>query len=277
MKSAIAAFVAAVSHLENAGPGTISLLITGDEEGDAINGTVKVLPWMEARGIKPDFCIVGEPTSSRVLGDMIKIGRRGSLSGTLTVLGAQGHVAYPHLADNPIPRLIKLASALDGINLDSGNEWFQASNLEITTIDVGNPAGNVIPAKASLKFNLRFNDTYHSRDLIALIRTSLDHAAGNRDYDLSIRVSGEAFLTKPGPLSDLVVDAIQHVTGRTPDLSTTGGTSDARFIRHTCPVIECGLVGLTMHKIDEHVPLADLEALTLIYRRILERAFMGAA
>jgi succinyl-diaminopimelate desuccinylase len=271
MKSAIAAFIAAVSRLGPDQPGTISLLITGDEEGIAINGTAKVLPWMAERGIKPDFCLVGEPTSSKQLGDMIKIGRRGSLNGTLTVLGAQGHVAYPHLADNPIPRLIKLASALDGLQLDQGTEWFQASNLEITSIDVANPATNVIPPKATLRFNIRFNATYLSQDLIALVRETLDRAADGHAYHLEVQVSGEAFFTEPGPLTELVSDAIETVCGHRPELSTTGGTSDARFIRHTCPVVECGLVGASMHKIDEHVPVADVEALSRIYFEILTR------
>jgi succinyl-diaminopimelate desuccinylase len=272
MKASIAAFVAAVSRLSDQWPGMISLLITGDEEGVAINGTAKVLPWMKAQGFSPDLCIVGEPSSAKVLGDMIKIGRRGSLSGVVSVMGAQGHVAYPHLADNPIPRLIKLAASLDAITLDPGTDWFQPSNLEITSIDVGNQATNVIPAKGSLKFNIRFNDTYHSDDLIKILRDSLDQASANRDYSLDIHVSGEAFLTKPGDLSTLVSEAVQSVTGRTPELSTTGGTSDARFIRHYCPVVECGLVGLTMHKIDEQVPIADVLALSEIYQRILERA-----
>jgi succinyl-diaminopimelate desuccinylase len=272
MKSAIAAFIAAAARLAPDHPGTISLLITGDEEGVAINGTAKVLPWMAARGIRPDFCIVGEPTSSKKLGDMIKIGRRGSLNGMLTVLGAQGHVAYPHLADNPIPRLIKLASALDGLQLDQGTEWFQASNLEITSIDVGNAATNVIPPKAALRFNIRFNATYLSQDLIALVREVLDRAADGHAYQLDVQVSGEAFFTEPGHLTDLVSDAIEAVCGARPELSTTGGTSDARFIRHCCPVIECGLVGASMHKIDEHVPVADIEALSRIYFEILTRA-----
>ncbi len=272
MKASIAAFVAAVSRLDREWPGTISLLITGDEEGVAVNGTAKVLPWMAESGFRPDMCIVGEPSSAKALGDMIKIGRRGSLSGTVSVNGAQGHVAYPHLADNPIPRLIRLAVALDALELDKGNDWFQPSNLEITSIDVGNPATNVIPARGSFKFNIRFNDTYHSSDLIEKIRQALDAASDNREFDLNIHVSGEAFLTRPGKLSTLVSEAVHHVTGRTPELSTTGGTSDARFIRHYCPVVECGLVGLTMHKIDEQVPVADVLALSEIYQRIMERA-----
>jgi succinyl-diaminopimelate desuccinylase len=272
MKSAIAAFIAAVARLDPDHPGTISLLITGDEEGIAINGTAKVLPWMAARGIRPDFCIVGEPTSSKKLGDMIKIGRRGSLNGILTVTGAQGHVAYPHLADNPIPHLVKLAAALDGLQLDQGTDWFQPSNLEITSIDVGNTATNVIPPKATLRFNIRFNATYQSQDLIALLRQTLDQAADGHSYQLDIQVSGEAFFTEPGHLTDLVSDAIAAVCSNRPELSTTGGTSDARFIRHYCPVVECGLVGASMHKIDEHVPVADIDALSRIYFEILTRA-----
>jgi succinyl-diaminopimelate desuccinylase len=275
MKGAIAAFVAAAeAFLGSHGSGfegSISLLITGDEEGAAINGTKKVLEWLQARGETLDACVVGEPTSARALGDMVKIGRRGSLTGRLTVEGVQGHTAYPHLADNAAHRLVHMLSALIAAELDQGSRHFQPSTLQVSTIDIGNPASNVIPARAQAAFNIRFNDLWTSEKLKRWIAERLD-AAGGR-YTLDVAVSGESFLTPPGIVSECLGEAIRHVTGLTPELSTTGGTSDARFIQAHCPVAEFGLVGLTMHKIDERVDLADLAALSAIYREFLERFF----
>ncbi|MBM3570777.1 MAG: succinyl-diaminopimelate desuccinylase [Alphaproteobacteria bacterium] len=275
MKSAIASFADAAQRFlvarGNRFDGAISLLITGDEEGVAINGTRKVLDWMRAKGERIDACIVGEPTCQAKLGDMIKIGRRGSLTGRLTVIGAQGHVAYPHLADNPIPRLVRALDGLIARRLDQGTDWFQPSNLEITTVDVGNPATNVIPAKATATFNIRFNDQHDAAALMAWIRRVCDERAGA--HELRFEVSGEAFLTAPGALSELVAGAIKRVTGITPELSTTGGTSDARFIRALCPVVEFGLVGRSMHKLNENVVLADIRALSDIYKAVLDTYF----
>lgn len=275
MKASIAAFVAAAAdYVRDKGgrvPGSISLLITGDEEGVAVNGTVRVLEWLKARGETIDHCVVGEPTNPKRLGDMIKIGRRGSLNAVITVMGAQGHVAYPHLADNPIPRMLKTLNALLARRLDDGTAHFDPSNLEITSVDVGNMATNVIPAAATARLNIRFNELHTGASLSQWIRDVCQENAGAHDVD--IHISGEAFLTKPGFLSDLVTAAVRDVTGRTPDLSTTGGTSDARFIKDMCPVVEFGLVGETMHKADERASLADIEALTRIYRHILDRYF----
>jgi len=278
MKGAIAAFVAAAERViaRTAGlPGSISLLITGDEEGPAINGTVKVLRWLEARGERIDVCVVGEPTNPTVLGEMAKIGRRGSLNGRLVVDGAQGHVAYPHLADNPVPKLVRLLAALDAERLDDGTPHFQPSNLEITTVDVGNPATNVIPASASAGFNVRFNDLHTGASLTERLRRRLD--AERVPYRLDVSVSGEAFLTPPGALSALLGRACRAVLGREPELSTTGGTSDARFIRHHCPVVEFGLVSQTMHKVDERAALADIRRLVDVYAAMLEDCFGRAA
>lgn len=279
MKGAIAAFVAAVAQVrDHHGPlpaGSLSFLITGDEEGPAINGTVKVLQWLRQRGEKIDGCIVGEPTNPRQMGDMIKIGRRGSLNGVLTAWGTQGHVAYPHLADNPIPRLLTLVQALLAAPLDSGNAQFQPSNLEITSLDVGNASTNVIPAKAEARFNVRFNDHWTSATLEEALRQRLRGAcAESHLWDLKVVVSGESFLTQEGDLSRQVVAAVQQVTGRTPELSTSGGTSDARFIKDLCPVLEFGLVGQTMHKANESCSVADLRALTEIYRQVII-AYLG--
>lgn len=274
MKGAIAAFVAAVSgYLAERGPppGSISLLVTGDEEGPAINGTRKVLDWLTARGERLDACLVGEPTNPRELGEMMKIGRRGSLTGVLTVYGAQGHTAYPHLADNPLPRLVRMLAAITATPLDDGSAHFPPSTLEITTIDVGNPASNVIPAEGRAVFNIRFNDRHTPASLEAWLRAHLDAVGGA--YDLRITVSGEAFLTPPGPLSELVAEAVVRVTGRRPVASTTGGTSDARFIKAVCPVVEFGLVGQTMHQVDENVAVADVRRLADIYRGILDSYF----
>jgi succinyl-diaminopimelate desuccinylase len=275
MKGAIACFAAAASRfLAERGPefgGSISLLITGDEEGISINGTKKVLDWLKARGERLDACIVGEPTNAKTLGDMVKIGRRGSLTGTLTVHGTQGHTAYPHLADNAAHRLVAMLHALTARPLDEGTAHFQASSLQISTIDIGNPASNVIPAEAQAVFNIRFNDAWSSDSLRRWLTEQLD-AIGGR-YDLAIRVSGESFLTPPGPVSDMLTAAIAKVSGRTPELSTAGGTSDARFIHSFCPIAEFGLVGLTMHKVDERVDIADIAALTEIYKSVLDLYF----
>ncbi len=275
MKGAIACFVAAAARrLAKGRPaGSISLLITGDEEGPAINGTVKVLRWLEARGEMLDACITGEPTNPEVLGEMIKIGRRGSLNAVLTVHGTQGHSAYPHLADNAAHRLVRMLDALIAAPLDEGSTHFQPSTLAVTGIESGGEATNVIPGTARAAFNVRFNDLHTSDGVSDLLRTRLDAAADGAAYDLEVSVSGESFYTPPGPLSDLVGDAVQAVTGRRPALSTTGGTSDSRFIKDYCPVLDFGLVGQTMHKIDEHVAIADLEALTAIYEAVLERYF----
>jgi succinyl-diaminopimelate desuccinylase len=275
MKGAIAAFIAAAGrYLEERGQylaGSISLLITGDEEGDAVNGTRKVLGWLDERGETIDACLVGEPTSAQQLGDMIKIGRRGSMTGRLTVHGVQGHTAYPHLADNAAHRLVAMLHLLTTAELDRGSEHFQPSTLQVSTIDVGNQATNVIPAAAQAAFNIRFNDCWTREKLERWLRERLDEVGGR--YALDISVSGEAFVVAPGMLSDCLVEAIQRVTGRTPELSTTGGTSDARFIRAHCPVAEFGLVGLTMHKADERVELSDLAALTEIYHTFLNLFF----
>ena len=277
MKGAIAAFVGAVSRFLAARgkhfAGAISLLITGDEEGPAINGTAKVLGWMAARGETPDACLVGEPTNPTRLGEMIKIGRRGSLSGWITVRGVQGHTAYPHLADNPLPRLVRMLAALGEAPLDGGTEHFQPSDLQLTTIDVGNAATNVIPGSARAAFNIRFNDRHTGASLIAWIEERLAEIGG--EVALDTHVSGESFLTPPGPFSDLLVRAVAARTGTTPALGTTGGTSDARFIKDYCQVAEFGLIGQTMHKIDERASLADLAALSDIYEAVLEGYFAG--
>jgi len=276
MKCAIAAFAAAVSEFlaGNAGkkfPGSISFLITGDEEALAFNGTKKVLEWMAAKREKIDTCIVGEPTSVKKLGDVVKIGRRGSSSFALAVHGAQGHVAYPHLADNPVTRLVNILYDLKKNPLDSATEFFPASNLEVTSIDVGNPATNVIPRLATAKFNIRFNDSKTAKKLENWVRGICGKHA--EKYDLEIHVTGEAFITKPegkpGDFSALVSTAVEKITGAKPDLNTTGGTSDARFIREFCPVVELGMLNATAHKVDENVAVADILELTKIYREIL--------
>ncbi|MFC3712700.1 succinyl-diaminopimelate desuccinylase [Sphingoaurantiacus capsulatus] len=270
MKGAIAAFVAAI---DRAGPlpGSLSLVITGDEEGPATFGTTKLLDWMEANGHVPDACLVGEPTSAQRLGDMVKVGRRGSVNAWITVNGAQGHVAYPARADNPITRLVRILADLKGRLLDEGSDWFDASNLEITDVTVGNPATNVIPAQARARINIRFNDLHRGSELEAWIReTVAAHAPAN---EVEVKISGESFLTEPGDFSAVIVEAIEAVTGVTPELSTSGGTSDARFIRRLCPVVEFGLPGQSMHKVDEVVAVDDLERLTDIYAELLRRWF----
>ena len=273
MKGAIGCFIAAVAQFLSVAPakGSISLLITGDEEGPAVNGTVKVLEWLRARGEVIDACVVGEPTNPERLGQMIKIGRRGSLSGFLKVIGTQGHVAYPHRADNPITQLAAMLRALSE-PLDEGTEHFPPSMLVPTTFDVGNTATNVIPGEARANFNIRFNDLHTPEKLKVWLHEKLDAVGG--DYELQTRCSGPAFLTEPGSLTDLVQKVIQDELGITPELSTSGGTSDARFIKDVCPVIEFGLVGQTMHQVDERVDVADLEALTGVYHRLL-RAYVG--
>jgi len=275
MKGAIAAFISAVRRFldeyESEFDGSISLLITGDEEGAAINGTRKVLEWLEKRGEPIDACVVGEPTSAASLGDMIKIGRRGSMTGRLTVHGTQGHTAYPHLADNAAHRLVAMLHTLTNTELDRGSAHFQPSTLQISTIDIGNAASNVIPAAARAVFNIRFNDRWTGDNLRRWLVERLDELGGR--YTLDISVSGESFLSEPGPLSDCLAEAITRVVGRTPELSTTGGTSDARFVQAYCPVAEFGLVGLTMHKVDEQVDLSDLAALTQIYQTFLSLFF----
>jgi len=275
MKGAIAAFAAAAAgFLAERGRdfgGSIALLITGDEEGPAVNGTAKVLDWLAGRGERLDACVVGEPTNPRVLGEMMKNGRRGSLNGWLTVLGAQGHVAYPHLADNPLPRLVATLARLAAHRLDEGTAYFQPSNLEITSVDVGNATTNLIPAAGRAMFNIRFNDLHTGDALSRWLRAVCEASAGA--HELRLAISGEAFLTAAGALTDLVGDAVEAVTGRRPELSTSGGTSDARFIRAHCPVVEFGLVGESMHKVDERARVADILALRDIYRGMLERFF----
>lgn len=275
MKGAIACWVAAVARRLEKGPvaGSVSLLITGDEEGPAINGTIKMLHWLADKGETLDACITGEPTNPARLGEMMKIGRRGSLNGTLTVQGTQGHVAYPHLADNAAHRLVAMLDALVSEPLDEGSEHFQPSVLQVTGIESGMEATNVIPGAALAAFNVRFNDLHTSASLTELLRQRLDAAAGGAKYDLDIKVSGESFYTPPGPLSDLVAGAVEKVLGIRPELSTTGGTSDSRFIKDYCPVLDFGLVGQTMHKVDERVALADIEGLTAIYEAILDGYF----
>ena len=279
MKTAIACFVAAVSRFidtrDNNFKGSISLLITGDEEGPAINGTKKLLEWITEKGDVLDACLVGEPTNPNELGDMIKIGRRGSLNGYLTVSGTQGHTAYPHLADNPIHLIVKMLETITSKELDQGTDHFQASTIQVSTIDVDNPATNVIPAKARATFNVRFNDLHKATDIERWLREGFDTVTKQTDgsYDLITKVSGEAFLSPPGQLSAVLSGAVTEVTGRTPVLSTSGGTSDARFIKNYCPVAEFGMVGATMHKIDESVKLVDLEALTAIYTTTLKNYF----
>ena len=279
MKGGIACSVAAVLQYlaEHGGKpnGSISFLITGDEEAASINGTVKLLKWVADRGEKFDHCVLGEPSNQQEMGDCIKIGRRGSQSGTLYVDGVQGHVAYPHRASNPVPDISRLIVAISDEPLDTGSAQFQASNLEFVSVDVGNGAFNVIPGSARATFNIRYNDLHTQASLRELVETRLAKAAGNR---IKARIVWEpsnsnVFVTKPGAFTDLAVSAIEDVTGRKPELSTTGGTSDARFIASYCPVIEFGLLGQTMHQIDERTSVKDIETLTKVYRGILDRYF----
>jgi succinyl-diaminopimelate desuccinylase len=270
MKGAIAAFVAALADIP-AEAGTISLVITGDEEGPARYGTVALIERMRALGALPDLCLVGEPTSVNRLGDMMKIGRRGSVNLWLTVAGAQGHVAYPHLADNPIPRLVAMLAELDALELDSGSDWFQPSNLEITDLEVGNPATNVIPAEARARLSIRFNDLHTGQGLVDRVTAIAARHGGT----VRAVISGESFITLPGDFSTLIAEAVRAETGVEPELSTTGGTSDARFLRALCPVVEFGLCNATMHKKDEAVAIDDLVVLARIYRRITLAALAG--
>ncbi len=279
MKGAVAcAMAATLDYLAAQGgapKGSISFLVTGDEESIAVNGTVKLLQWAAERGEKFDHCILGEPSNAAAVGDTIKIGRRGSLNGVLTIAGKQGHVAYPQLADNPVRGLVKLMSAMMAGTLDQGTRNFDPSNLEFTSIDIGNTTLNLIPGEARARFNIRFNDAHSQNSLKTLVERWAQDAAANSirwriDWEPS---NADPFVAKPGQFVDLVVEAIKEATGRTPKLSTTGGTSDARFITHYCPVLEFGLVGQTMHQVDERTAVADLTMLTAVYRTILERYF----
>jgi succinyl-diaminopimelate desuccinylase len=276
MKGAIACFVAAVARLLQQGrpQGSISLLITGDEEGRGLDGTKIVLRHLAEIGETLDVCLVGEPTNPKRLGEMIKVGRRGSLNASLTVIGSQGHTAYPHLADNPLTRMVAMLHAITTTPLDAGSEFFQPSTLALTSIDVGNPTTNVIPSRANARFNVRFNDLHQGRSIETWLRRRCDAVGGA--YQLDIEISGESFLTKPGPFTEMLRNSVEKVTGLTPELSTTGGTSDARFIKDYCPVAEFGLVGQSMHKSDEQVRLEDLAQLTDIYTHLL-RDFFGAS
>jgi succinyl-diaminopimelate desuccinylase len=269
MKGAVAAFVAAAERLPEHS-GTISLLITGDEEGPAIHGTRAIIVWMAERGIRPDMILVGEPTSDAQLGDTIKIGRRGSINAWIEVPGTQGHVAYPHLADNPVTRLVRILDRLKNWRLDHGNAWFQPSNLEVTDIEVGNPATNIIPGSARARINIRFNDEQKGHALEAEIRRIVAEEAPRATVEAMI--SGEAFLTEPGALSTLVSDAIQETLDITAQLSTTGGTSDARFLSQIAPTVEFGLSNATMHKLDEAAAVDDIHALADIYEAVLRKA-----
>lgn len=270
MKGAIACMVDAVANVP-VEAGTVSFIITGDEEGPAIHGTRALIDWMDEQGHAPDLCLVGEPTSVNRLGDMMKIGRRGSVNIWLEVEGVQGHVAYPHLADNPIPKLVAMLAELDALVLDEGTDWFQASNLEITEIEVGNAAHNVIPATAKARLSIRFNDLHSGASLSEKVAAIASKHGGTT---LPI-VSGEPFLTPPGAFSQTIAAAVKAETGIDPEPSTTGGTSDARFLRSVCPVIEFGLVNATMHKRDEAVAIADLDALSRIYAAIARAALTG--
>jgi succinyl-diaminopimelate desuccinylase len=279
MKGAVACMLAAaLDHLAARGgrpKGSISFLITGDEESVAVNGTVKLLTWARERGERFDHCILGEPSNATALGDTVKIGRRGSLNGTLVVTGKQGHVAYPERADNPVRGLVALMAALMATPLDHGSAQFGASNLEFTSIDIGNPVVNLIPGEARARFNIRFNDHHSQTSLKMLLeKRAADAAAGRIRWHIDWEPSNaDSFVTRPGPFVDLVRGAIKAVTGKEPELSTTGGTSDARFIKDHCPVLEFGLVGQTMHQVDEHTAVADLATLTAVYRAILDRYF----
>ena len=270
MKGAIACMVEAVRHVPQEA-GTISFIITGDEEGPALHGTRALIDWMGENGQQPDLCLVGEPTSVNRLGDMMKIGRRGSVNIFLEVEGTQGHVAYPHLADNPVPKLVAMLAELDTLVLDEGTDWFQPSNLEITEIEVGNPAHNVIPAVAKARISIRFNDCHSGASLSELVGAIAEKHGGRA---LPI-ISGEPFLTPPGDFSQIIAQAVKAETGIEPEASTTGGTSDARFLRSVCPVIEFGLCNATMHKTDEAVAMADLDSLSRIYTAIAKAALGG--
>ena len=269
MKGSIAAFVAACAVVPEH-PGTLSLIITGDEEGPATYGTPKLIEWMTQRGIRPDMILIGEPTSEARLGDIAKIGRRGSVNMWIDVPGTQGHVAYPHRADNPVPRLGRLIAALDALHLDDGNETFQPSNLEITAVETSSRATNVIPGRARVQLNIRFNNLHRGQDLVDLVRRTAEAAAPGATVEA--KISGEAFLTPPGPIYDIVVEAIRAETGIEPRLSTHGGTSDARFLIALCPVVDFGLPNATMHKLDEAAAVEDIHTLQRIYERVIRKA-----
>jgi succinyl-diaminopimelate desuccinylase len=271
MKGGIAAFVAAAAEVAEHG-GTLSLLITGDEEGPAVHGTRAIMAWMAKRGIRPDMILIGEPTSEARLGDIVKIGRRGSVNMWIAIPGVQGHVAYPHRADNPVPKLARVIAALEALHLDDGSEAFQPSNLEVTAVETDTRATNLIPGSARIQLNIRFNDRHRGEDLVALVRRTVDAAAPGARVEAMI--SGEAFLTPPGPLYALVTQAISEETGVEPVLSTSGGTSDGRFLIDLCPVVDFGLPNATMHKLDEAAAVEDLHALRRIYARIV-RAALG--
>jgi len=279
MKGAIACFTAAaLDYVKARGreiDGSISLLITGDEEGPSINGTRKVLAWMKEQGERPDHCLVGEPTNAKRIGESIRIGRRGSLNGRLKVTGVQGHVAYPHLANNPVKGLVRILSRFYDAPLDYGSAHFPPSNLEVTSVDVDNPTVNVIPAFAEARFNVRFNDRHSAKSLKALLGDQATAALSGTDLSVSLEFDppSDTFLTEPGPLDALLSEAVSEITGLNPSLSTNGGTSDARFIKEYCPVVEFGLSSATIHKADEHVAIADLEQLTAVYRRFIELYF----
>jgi succinyl-diaminopimelate desuccinylase len=277
MKGAIAAFAAAALGFaadHGAPKGTISFLITGDEEGPSINGTVKLLDWARDRGEKFDHCIVGEPTNVATLGDTMKIGRRGSLSGRIVVRGKQGHSAYPHRAENPVPAIARIVAALSEHEFDKGTEHFDPSNLQVNSIDVGNPATNVIPGEARAQFNIRFNDAWTPASLQDRIREIVRAAAGAARVELEFApCNAVSFITKPGDFTNLVAKAVRDVTGQTPQFSTSGGTSDARFITRDCPVVEFGLINESIHAVDEHARLSDIDTLCAVYRRILDLYF----
>ncbi|MEK9611780.1 MAG: succinyl-diaminopimelate desuccinylase [Alphaproteobacteria bacterium] len=273
MKGGVAAFVAATARFLETPPqqGSISFLITGDEEGDAINGTTRMVDWVRDNDQVPDMCLVGEPTNVSEMGDVIKNGRRGSLSCKLTVTGIQGHVAYPHLADNPLTHLLAMLAPVNGCELDGGTEFFDPSTANVTSIDVGNKAGNVIPASATAQFNIRFNTEHSADSLIGWLGEHFDRVGGT--WEAHWKATAHPFLTPPGQLTDMIADATEKIVGRRPKLSTNGGTSDARFITNICPVAEFGLVGRTMHKIDEQVAVEDIQSLTDIYTHILNLFF----
>ena len=277
MKSAVAAFVAAAVDFVNETPpeGSVVITVTGDEEGDADHGTVAILDWMSEQGERIDHCLVGEPTCPEHLGEMIKVGRRGSMTAVITATGVQGHSAYPHRAKNPLPALAKLIDRLASHELDKGTEHFDPSTLAVTSIDTGNLANNVIPAKAKAVVNIRFNDRFTSKQLGIWLKKEVERISTETDIEISVetKVSGESFLTPPGELSSLVGRAIKNELGITPEMSTTGGTSDARFVKNVCPVVEFGLVGKTMHSVDERVDISQIHHLKSIYRRILKDYF----
>ena len=277
MKSGVAAFVAAaIDFTSNTPPdGSVVITITGDEEGDAIDGTTAILDWMNNNGQSMDHCLVGEPTSPNHMGEMMKIGRRGSLTAFITAQGVQGHSAYPHRANNPVSAMVQLMTALEETALDDGTEHFDQSTLAITTIDVGNTATNVIPEKCRATVNIRFNDAHSGQSLIDWLQHHLDSVSEKTKtrFQMNVKISGESFITPPGELSDLISQAVQEELGVTPELSTTGGTSDARFVKNLCPVTEFGLVGKTMHAVDERVEIAQIHQLKSIYGRILKNYF----